>query len=177
MGEPWSSGARTGGAPRRGGRPRFATATFEIACHGCGNGWRFGASRGQCSQGPFPPQHSSPIRSPTSTLTPSGKSPSAARARSQARWHHEAFHDPRLPAHVHLARQVAGEIVTRSITGHVTQAMTEHYSHVGRREKLAAAGSVVRLVFAGRNPPSGGSGGGSTKVADPSHARVSRNPS
>jgi hypothetical protein len=25
--------------------------------------------------------------------------------------------------------------------------MTEHYSHVGREEKLAAAGSVVRLVF------------------------------
>jgi integrase len=30
-----------------------------------------------------------------------------------------------------LSRQIAGEIVTRSITGHVTQAMTEHYSHVG----------------------------------------------
>ena len=29
--------------------------------------------------------------------------------------------------------------------------MTEHYSHVGREEKLAAAGSVVRLVF-GRGP-------------------------
>ena len=27
--------------------------------------------------------------------------------------------------------------------------MTEHYSHVGRAEKLAAAGSVVRLVFGG----------------------------
>jgi integrase len=28
-----------------------------------------------------------------------------------------------------LSRQVAGDIVTRSITGHVTEAMTEHYSH------------------------------------------------
>ena len=46
-----------------------------------------------------------------------------------------------------LSRRVAGEIVTRSITGHVTQAMTEHYSHVGRDEKLAAAGSIVRMVF------------------------------
>jgi hypothetical protein len=46
-----------------------------------------------------------------------------------------------------IARQVAGEIVTRSSTGHVTQAMTEHDSHVGREETLAAAGSVVRLVF------------------------------
>jgi hypothetical protein len=50
-----------------------------------------------------------------------------------------------------IARQVAGEIVTRSITRQVAQAMTEHYSHVGREEKLAAAGSVVRIVF-GRGP-------------------------
>lgn len=66
-----------------------------------------------------------------------------------------------------LSRQVAGEIVTRSITGHVTQSMTEHYSHVDCTEKLAAAGEIVRLVFApvgesgGSAPPSGGSGGGS----------------
>ena len=40
---------------------------------------------------------------------------------------------------------MAGEIVTRSITGHVTQAMTEHYSHVGAEEKLAAANSIVQL--------------------------------
>ncbi len=61
-----------------------------------------------------------------------------------------------------LSRQVAGEIVTRSITGHVTAAMTEHYSHVGREEKLAAAGSIVRMVM-GTNTEgkSGGSGGGS----------------
>jgi len=44
-----------------------------------------------------------------------------------------------------LSRQVAGEIVTRSITGHVTQATTEHCSHVDRREKLAAANSIVQL--------------------------------
>jgi integrase len=46
-----------------------------------------------------------------------------------------------------LSRQVAGEIVTRSITGHVTQEMTEHYSHVGRDEKLAAGSAVARLVL------------------------------
>ena len=45
-----------------------------------------------------------------------------------------------------LARQVAGDIVTRSITGHVTEAMTEHYSHVGLGEKLKAANNIVRLV-------------------------------
>jgi integrase len=73
-----------------------------------------------------------------------------------------------------LARQVAGEIITRSITGHVTQAMTEHYSHVGREEKLAAAGSVVRLVFGtdGREKAatSGGSSGGSTEPSDPTRS-------
>jgi hypothetical protein len=87
-----------------------------------------------------------------------------------------------------LARQVAGEIVTRSITGHVTQAMTEHYSHVGREEKLAAAGSVERLVFGRLLTPtlsspseereirSGGSSGGSTKSRDPSDQPLPRNP-
>ena len=45
-----------------------------------------------------------------------------------------------------LARQVAGDIVTRSITGHVTVAMTEHYSHVDAREKLAAASKVLLLL-------------------------------
>lgn len=48
-----------------------------------------------------------------------------------------------------LARQVAGEIVTRAITGHVTPAMTEHYSHVGVEEKRDAVGKVVRLVLGG----------------------------
>jgi hypothetical protein len=38
------------------------------------------------------------------------------------------------------AGQVGGEMVTGSITGHVTPAMTEHDSPVRRDEKLAAAG-------------------------------------
>jgi integrase len=46
-----------------------------------------------------------------------------------------------------LARQVAGDIVTRSITGHVTASMTEHYSHVGADEKLRAASNIVRLLM------------------------------
>ena len=74
-----------------------------------------------------------------------------------------------------LSRQVAGKIVTRSITGHVTSAMTEHYSHVGSQEKLAAAGSIVRMVMEtdaekkaeGKN---GGSGGGS-KASRPDDTR------
>lgn len=61
-----------------------------------------------------------------------------------------------------LSRQVAGEIITRSITGHVTTAMTEHYSHVGSQEKLAAAGSIVRMVMGtDTEEKNGGSGGGS----------------
>jgi integrase len=60
-----------------------------------------------------------------------------------------------------LSRQLNGEIVTRSMTGHVTEAMTEHYSHVGREEKLAAMGRIAQLV-ALAEPPSGGSSGGST---------------
>jgi len=45
-----------------------------------------------------------------------------------------------------LSRQVAGNIVTRAITGHVTEEMTEHYSHVDRAEKLRAADQVVALA-------------------------------
>jgi len=41
-----------------------------------------------------------------------------------------------------LIRQSAGEIAARAITGHTTQAMTEHYSDVTIDEKLAA-GSVA----------------------------------
>ena len=65
-------------------------------------------------------------------------------------------------------QQVAGNIVTRAITGHVTEEMTEHYSHVDRAEKLCAADQVVALtglrVPANDNsaptaPESGGSSG------------------
>ena len=71
-----------------------------------------------------------------------------------------------------LSRQVAGAIVTRAITGHVTEEMTEHYSHVDRAEKLRAADQVVALaglratpandtsVTVPNAPASGGSGGG-----------------
>ena len=45
-----------------------------------------------------------------------------------------------------LSRQVAGVTVTRAITGHVTEEMTEHYSHVDRAEKLRAADQVVALA-------------------------------
>jgi integrase len=45
-----------------------------------------------------------------------------------------------------LSRQVAGNIVTRAITGHVTEEMTEHYSHVEGAEEVRAADQVVALA-------------------------------
>lgn len=45
-----------------------------------------------------------------------------------------------------LVRQVTSGQVVRAITGHVTEAMTEHYSHVGAAEKFAAASLALRLV-------------------------------
>jgi integrase len=54
-----------------------------------------------------------------------------------------------------LTRQVSSSVVTKAITGHVTDAMHEHYSTVSLVEKRDAMQRVVRLV-------SGGSCGGST---------------
>jgi len=45
-----------------------------------------------------------------------------------------------------LLRQVTAGEVVRSITGHVTERMTEHYSHVGRDEKAHAAQRALSLV-------------------------------
>ncbi len=46
-------------------------------------------------------------------------------------------------------------VVTKSLTGHVTEKMREHYSTVGLDEKRAAIAGVVKLVI----PPSGDRGG------------------
>lgn len=45
-----------------------------------------------------------------------------------------------------LTRQVANQEVVRSITGHATEAMFEHYSVVGSAEKVAAQGAMLKLV-------------------------------
>jgi integrase len=45
-----------------------------------------------------------------------------------------------------LARQAAGEIVARSMTGHTTTAMTEHYSHVTLEEKNRALSVALGLL-------------------------------
>jgi integrase len=59
-----------------------------------------------------------------------------------------------------LARQVTTGGVVRSIVGHSTAAMTEHYSHIGAAEKLAVGAEIVRLV------KNGGSSGGSKSGED-----------
>ena len=46
-------------------------------------------------------------------------------------------------------------VVRRALTGHVTEQMQRHYSHVSLDEKRAAVAGVLRLV-----PPSGGDRGG-----------------
>lgn len=45
-----------------------------------------------------------------------------------------------------LARQAAGDIVARSMTGHTTTAMTEHYSHVTLEEKNSALTKALGLL-------------------------------
>lgn len=52
-----------------------------------------------------------------------------------------------------LLRQVTHGEVVRSVTGHVTERMTEHYSHVGVEEKSSAVAKVISLV---RRPPTAG---------------------
>lgn len=66
-----------------------------------------------------------------------------------------------------LMRQVASGEVVRSITGHVTERMTEHYSHVEADEKQAAVTAVLQLVSTGRGG-SGTSGGTSPEPGNDS---------
>ena len=61
-----------------------------------------------------------------------------------------------------LMRQVASGEVVRSITGHVTERMTEHYSHVEAEEKQAAVSAGLQLVSTSQMG-SGTSGGTSAE--------------
>jgi len=59
-----------------------------------------------------------------------------------------------------LARRAGiDSVVIRSITGHVTESMREHYSIVGLDEKQAAIGNVLRLVAATKGGDLGGDRG------------------
>src|SRR5688572_27882594 len=52
-------------------------------------------------------------------------------------------------------------VVRRALTGHVTEEMQRHYSHVGLDEKRAALAGVLRL--APTSPTESGVGGGSRR--------------
>ena len=59
-----------------------------------------------------------------------------------------------------LARRAGiDSVVIRSITGHLTESMREHYSTVGLDEKQAAIGTVLRLVPGLRVGTQGGNAG------------------
>lgn len=45
-----------------------------------------------------------------------------------------------------LLRKIASGLVTRAIVGHMTEEMTEHYSHVDAEEKRVAAEGLLQLV-------------------------------
>jgi len=63
-------------------------------------------------------------------------------ARPSAHWFRYTFN--------RLLRQTAEGIVQRSMTGHVTEAMADHYDHVALDEKRSALGGVVhRITTAG----------------------------
>jgi hypothetical protein len=48
------------------------------------------------------------------------------------------------------------DVVTRSISGHLTQSMQEHYSTVASAEQREAMGKVIKLAgFGGDRPASG----------------------
>jgi integrase len=61
-----------------------------------------------------------------------------------------------------LARRAgADSIVIRSLTGHVTEKMREHYSTVALDEKRQTAADLVQLVGAPSEPVAAAGGGGS----------------
>jgi hypothetical protein len=67
-----------------------------------------------------------------------------------------------------LLREVTQDkVVVRSMTGHSTEEMTEHYSHVALDEKQAAVAKLVRLVptMHSGDGNRGGDGGGDASIA------------
>lgn len=55
-----------------------------------------------------------------------------------------------------LGRRVCEKIVLQAITGHSTDRMTEHYSHVDHTEKRMAQASIIDLVKTAQKQASGG---------------------
>ena len=80
------------------------------------------------------------LMQPSSARKPLAKAATAAglEVRPSSHWFRHTLN--------RLLRQVEAGVVQRAITGHVTDAMAEHYDHVTLAEKKAAVGRVVALV-------------------------------
>jgi integrase len=103
---------------------------------GLPDGWVFPSATGGLSQ-------PSVLRKPMAAAAAAAK----LKPRPSAHWFRHTLNDL-------LRRATTGE-VQRSITGHVTKEMSEHYSHVDLEEKRTAIASVFRVVS-----QAGGNAGG-----------------
>ncbi|MCB9616745.1 MAG: tyrosine-type recombinase/integrase [Sandaracinus sp.] len=98
-------------------------------------GWRR-----QSSEGWVFPSRVGGLMQPSSARKPLAKAAAAAGldVRPSSHWFRHTLN--------RLLRQVEAGVVQRAITGHVTDAMAEHYDHVTLAEKKAAVGRVLALV-------------------------------
>lgn len=104
---------------------------------GLGAGWLF-------------PSRTGGLRTPSSIVKPLKAALVAAGIRRR-----QTVHGLRRTLNDLLRQVTTGEVV-RSVTGHVTQRMTEHYSHVAAPEKAAAVSRALRLVIGGGSGDQGG---------------------
>lgn len=96
--------------------------------------------RRQSAEGWMFPSRVGGLMQPSSARKPLAKAATAAglEVRPSSHWFRHTLN--------RLLRQVEAGVVQRAITGHVTDAMAEHYDHVTLAEKKAAVGRVVALV-------------------------------
>lgn len=96
--------------------------------------------RQQSAEGWVFPSRVGGLMQPSSARKPLAKAAAAAGlgVRPSSHWFRHTLN--------RLLRQVEAGVVQRAITGHVTEAMAEHYDHVSMAEKKAAVGRVVALV-------------------------------
>ena len=71
-----------------------------------------------------------------------------------------------------LRRAKVDPVIAKAITGHVTEAMREHYSTVGLEEKRAAVFSVLRLLPVARAESADGRADAATPANDTAEAEA-----
>jgi hypothetical protein len=95
------------------------------------------------------PSDAGMLRTPNSLDCPLAKCLEAAEVN-----HHFTVHGLRYTFTDLIRLSNADAVVRRALTGHVTQEMQQHYSHVGTEEKRAAIAGALQLlasVKAGKN--------------------------